>query len=547
MGSPPIDPAQPRADAISPLLEPALLSDALALAGAYAFEMGEDGYLDVADRSRLEHKLVERPGTLDTSRNGWNARLSDADARARISALEGLSYVGARYRLDYALRDGAGETRHIREIAECLACSDGRATLLRGVLIDRTEDAQSDAAIAWRARHDSLTRLPNRAALQDAGMQLSALGERIGIPVHMLRLRLPNLDTLAANFGENLRDRLLREAGARLQAALRAPDMVARLGGADFAAATLNSDPDTLGLRLRAAVTAEPYATPFGPLALELESARAPLGTVEAALETTRHTLDGTKARAPIAPDLPSVEDAIETDRLSLAFQPIVHAADHRLHHFEALLRLQGSDGRMASAFPFIVQAEASGQVHWLDRHVLGLATEALRKDDTLRLAVNVSAGTVGDAEHSAAYIAALSALGPLAERLTLELTETLAVDDPALASRFSAEVRALGCRFAVDDFASGHTSFRNLLAVEADCIKIDGSLVRGVALDENKQAFIRVMVDLAATFGVETVAEMVEDRADAAVLARLGTTYLQGYHFGKPGPKPVWDGPQSA
>jgi EAL domain-containing protein (putative c-di-GMP-specific phosphodiesterase class I) len=90
-----------------------------------------------------------------------------------------------------------------------------------------------------------------------------------------------------------------------------------------------------------------------------------------------------------------------------------------------------------------------------------------------------------------------------------------------------------------VDDFASGHTSFRNLLAVEADCIKIDGSLVRGVALDANKQAFIRMMVDLASTFDVETVAEMVEDRADAQILARLGVDYLQGYYFGRPGPTP--------
>ena len=71
----------------------------------------------------------------------------------------------------------------------------------------------------------------------------------------------------------------------------------------------------------------------------------------------------------------------------------------------------------------------------------------------------------------------------------------------------------------------------------------MDGSLVRGVALDENKQAFIRVMVDLAATFDVETVAEMVEDRADAEMLARLGVTYLQGYYFGRPTSEPVWSG----
>jgi len=169
-----------------------------------------------------------------------------------------------------------------------------------------------------------------------------------------------------------------------------------------------------------------------------------------------------------------------------------------------------------------------------------GWGVPPLDQADRLRLAINVSAATMGNHPHSRADIDRLRELGALTQRITLEMTETLAVDDPAQASRFSAEVRGLGCRFAVDDFASGHTSFRNLLAVEADCIKIDGSRVRGVALDANKQAFIRMMVDLASTFAVDTVAEMVEDRADAQILARLGVDYLQGYYFGRPGPSPL-------
>jgi EAL domain-containing protein (putative c-di-GMP-specific phosphodiesterase class I) len=120
-------------------------------------------------------------------------------------------------------------------------------------------------------------------------------------------------------------------------------------------------------------------------------------------------------------------------------------------------------------------------------------------------------------------------------------MTETLAVDDPAQASRFSAAVRALGCRFAVDDFGSGYTTFRNLMAIEADMIKIDGTLIEGIASDQNKQTFIRMMVDLAQTFGVKTVAEMVDDRADAEILRRLGVDYLQGFMFGVPSAAPSW------
>lgn len=540
MGSTPIDPKTIARQTRSPLLEPALLYDALGLAGAHAFDMGEDGHLNFADRPALERYLIETPGTLGTSQSDWDSRMARQDVRARHRAIKSLTYDGARYQLDYPLRDTMGERRHVREVAEAIACADCRATLVRGVIIDRTDDVRADEATVWRARHDTLTRLPNRVALFEGGTQLAELGSRIGIPVHLLRLRLINLDALTATFGEDLREQLLRQAADRMQAALRTPDLVARLDGPDFAAVTLNSDPDTLSLRLRAAVTAELYPTPFGPLALELESARAPLVTVERALIITRRALSGDDT--PVAPSqsrLPSVDEALDEDRLELAFQPIVHAVTHEFHHHECLLRLRDDAGRLSSAFPFIIAAEGAGEVHRIDLYVLAQAIPHLQADTDLRLAINVSAGTIGNDAHSVAYIDRLRELGALAERITLEMTETLAVDDPAQASRFSAEVRELGCRFAVDDFASGHTSFRNLLAVEADCIKIDGSLVRGVALDENKQAFIRMMVDLASTFSVETVAEMVEDRADAQILARLGVDYLQGYYFGRPGPTP--------
>lgn len=541
MGATPKDPKTMARETPSPLLEPALLSDALGLAGAHAFEMGEDGYLDFADRAALERYLIESPGTMKTAQSDWEGRMKQQDIRDRQSAIKSLTFDGARYQLDYSLRDTMGEPRHVREVAEAIACADGRATLIRGVIIDRTDDVRNDEAIVWHARHDALTRLPNRAALVEGGTQLAGLGGRIGIPVYLLRLRLSNLETLTATFGEGLREQLLQQAADRMQAALRKPDLVARLDGADFAAVTLNSDPDTLSLRLRAAVTAELYQTPFGPLALELESARAPLDTVDRALIVTGRTLSGDDTPiAPTSPRLPSVDEALDEDLLELAFQPIVHAVSQEFHHHECLLRLRDDTGRLSSAFPFIVAAEGAGEVHRIDLYVLEQAIPHLQADTNLHLAINVSAGTIGNDAHSVAYIDRLRGLGALTERITLEMTETLAVDDPAQASRFSAEVRGLGCRFAVDDFASGHTSFRNLLAVEADCIKIDGSLVRGVALDANKQAFIRMMVDLASTFSVETVAEMVEDRADAQILARLGVDYLQGYYFGRPGPSPM-------
>lgn len=516
-------------------VEPSLHAKALSLAGGFAFELGEDGHLDFADRAALAEFLRTPSSELNTGLSDWASRLSSEAEQQRREAIASLSDERDRYQIDYVLEDGDGHPRSVREIGEALACADGRATFIRGVLLDKME----------ATGQDSLTGLPHQARLEEAGTLLAALGERIGISVHMLRLRLKNLDALCDHYGEDVRAALLQQVAQRLQKSLRSPDMVSRSDGSDFIAITLNSDPDTLGLRLRAAVTAQTYETPRGQLALEVDVVRAPLHSVQEALDRTVAKLLGvpevSRAEAAVWPD---VDTTIAENRLSLVFQPIVHATKNTLHHFEALLRYKTDDGSIQSAFAFISEAETRGDVHTLDRYVLDKAASLLRDDPSLHLAINVSAGTVGNPDHSAAYVDALSELGAVSNRLILELTETLAIDDPALASRFSANVRELGCQFAVDDFASGHTSFRNLLAVEADAIKMDGSLVRGVALDENKQAFIRVMVDLAATFNVETVAEMVEDRADAEMLSRLGVTYLQGYYFGRPSAEPIWSFP---
>jgi len=187
------------------------------------------------------------------------------------------------------------------------------------------------------------------------------------------------------------------------------------------------------------------------------------------------------------------------------------------------------------------MEAEKLGLVDLLDRRALELASETLRQMPDVHIALNVSAGTVKNRATADAYIAALRALGPDVNRVTLELTETVALEDPAMASRFSVETRSLGCQFAVDDFGAGYTTFRNLMAIEADTIKIDGSFIQNISRIPNNQTFVRMMVDLAQTFGVKTVAEMVDNHADADLLKRLGVDYLQGYMFGIPSASPAW------
>ena len=204
------------------------------------------------------------------------------------------------------------------------------------------------------------------------------------------------------------------------------------------------------------------------------------------------------------------------------------------------LLRLRRDDGELISAAHFIMAAEELGCVHLLDRRALEIAARTLQDHSDIRLAINVSAATVQNPDTARAYLQALRSLGRDTQRVIVEMTETVALDSPDMASQFSQEVRSFGCQFSIDDFGAGHTTFSNLLAVEADEIKIDGSFIRDLSLTPHKQVFVRMMVDLAKTFSIKTVAEMVGSREDADLLTRLGVDYLQGYMFGLPGAIPV-------
>lgn len=227
---------------------------------------------------------------------------------------------------------------------------------------------------------------------------------------------------------------------------------------------------------------------------------------------------------------------SLQKGRLTLAYQPIIDAGTGETVHYEGLMRRVDQNGQLSSAGFLIMAAERYDLVHHIDALALTIAGAALTEHKNIKLALNVSAGTVKDKIAAKAYISTLKSLGSDASRIILELTETLALDDAERANDFAAQAKALGCEFAIDDFGAGHTTFQNLLGIEADIIKIDGSFVRDISTAREKQVFVRLIVDLAQTLGIKTVAEMVDNEADATRLKELGVDMLQGYLFGYPG-----------
>jgi EAL domain-containing protein (putative c-di-GMP-specific phosphodiesterase class I) len=218
--------------------------------------------------------------------------------------------------------------------------------------------------------------------------------------------------------------------------------------------------------------------------------------------------------------------------------------APHKVAFRECLARLREDDGRWIAAGRFLPKIERLDLVSTLDRRMLRLALDALRAHPTERLSVNVSVRTMRDRAWLRDLRAAAEDDPGVVERLIVEMTESAAVIDAERTRRFLDAVRAVGCAIALDDFGAGYSSFRHVRDFRPDWVKIDGGFVRGVATDPDNMLFVDTLVGIARNFEMATVAEFVENDADAATLLSLGVDCLQGYRFGVPEMEPAWNDP---
>lgn len=228
---------------------------------------------------------------------------------------------------------------------------------------------------------------------------------------------------------------------------------------------------------------------------------------------------------------------ALDEDRVFMALQPIVDAQTGEPAFFEALVRMRARDGAVCGPGGILPAAEESGLVADLDQRVLELALAHLETEAGAGkiLSVNVSGASLRDPAWPARVEAMFTGRETLARQLVLEITETEAIADLGASARALDRLHALGAKIAMDDFGAGHTSFRNLRALNIDIVKIDGAFVRNLVDSEEDQFFVRTLHELARRIGARIVAEWVEDAQCAALLAQWGVDYLQGAHFGMP------------
>jgi EAL domain-containing protein (putative c-di-GMP-specific phosphodiesterase class I) len=230
---------------------------------------------------------------------------------------------------------------------------------------------------------------------------------------------------------------------------------------------------------------------------------------------------------------LGEIRRAFEDDRFELHAQPIIDLASGETVQRELLIRMRGTDGSLIPPAAFLPAAEKHGAIRDIDRWVIAKGADLAATG--IDVEINISAASIGDPELIADIEHELERTGADPSRLVFEITETALIEETEVAVTLAERLRRLGCRFALDDFGSGYGGFHYLKHLPMDFLKIDREFIRDARTDEADQHVIRAIVGLAKGFGLQTIAEGVEDEETLEMLRDFGVDHVQGFHVGRP------------
>lgn len=239
---------------------------------------------------------------------------------------------------------------------------------------------------------------------------------------------------------------------------------------------------------------------------------------------------------------LEMVREAIAHDQTLLAFQPVVRSgAQGQIGFYEGLIRVLDQTGKVIPASEFMGKIEDTETGREIDVLALRHGLNSLRKNHGLRLSINMSARSIGYRPWINCLGRFLNETPELGERLILEITETSAMMVPELVIDFMHRLQPKGICFAIDHFGAGQMAIRHFKDFDFDIVKIDGGFIRGIAKNPDNLAITRALLGIATQFEMVTVAESVENAADAALVEQIGIDCLQGYYFAAPTTQPDW------
>ncbi len=439
----------------------------------------------------------------------------------------------------------------------------GRTTHYVALFYDISERKENEERINFLAHHDHLTGLPNRLMFKERMGQALVRADRAGSRLALIFLDLDRFKNINDSLGHHIGDQLLIEVSRRLTASVRLSDTVARLGGDEFVVVVENIDSQNDA----AQVAIKVHATLGQPFVIEGKTLHTPpsmgislypddgrdVETLMKQADTAMYQVkaagrnnwtfytsrmnDEVQERIALESDL---RLALERGEFELHYQPQWDLAVGRLFGWEALLRWRHPERGMISPERFIPIAEETGLILPVGDWVLATALNELRRWDDAGLercciAVNLSGRQFRQHLLGERIEALLAAAGLTPERLELEITESVLMEDADAASAILGRLKRHGVRIAIDDFGTGYSSLAYLKSFPINKLKIDRSFVRDIASDPNDAAIVSAIISMAHSMGLGTIAEGVESEEQKNFLLSRGCSEIQGYLLGKP------------
>lgn len=457
-----------------------------------------------------------------------------------------------------------GQEFHIEDSAAPIFDRENHVIGVVLVFHDVTRERRMARQMTWEATHDSLTGLVNRREFAERLSNLLASGEQEHA---LLYLDLDQFKVINDTCGHDAGDELLRQLSRLLLQNVPTNSSLARLGGDEFGVLLENVSID------QAREVAERLLSTFSHFTYQWEERRFDVGVSIGMVPIQQDTrnasliLSAADVACYVAKEsgrnrihvyeesdidlgqrhnemhwVSRITEALEEDRFVLYRQEITSLDDReKTPHYELLVRMRSTDGTIIPPGNFIPAAERYNLMSALDRWVIDKAFQHLKTfqqqgDDSI-YSINLSGNSL-NAENFSDYIAEkISEYRVRTELLCFEVTETAAVFNLARASHIIKTLKKLGCRFSLDDFGSGLSSFGYLKNLPVDFLKIDGSFVKDMDTNPMNRAIVEAIHQVGHTLSIRTIAEFVENAAIVEQLCDIGVDYAQGYHFSRPEP----------
>lgn len=538
------------------------LAEALRLARMASFEcnFGED---ELRWTAGAEAVLGAESGALPRSFAEHVDRIEGDDRDALMAAYLRVATDQLPYEVEYRIADAEGGARWIRERGYYLPADGHAPRRLCALVFDVSTSKAAQDRIAYLAWHDTLTGLANREQLQHLLRSRLDVARQQGRQLALLFADLDRFKTINDTLGHHVGDEVLKLCAQRLKDSIRSSDLVARLGGDEFVIVLADVDDTAVITRLGEKLL-DVLSRPMLVHGRELH-ASASLGVSlypqdgETVAELMRHAdaamyrakAQGRRTLSFYSADLQvdnvqrfelesQLRLALPRREFRLHFQPQFTAADGGLVGFEALLRWRTPAGEWVPPDRFIPLAEEIGLIHEIGDWVLDEACRQWRcwaemGASHLRVSVNLSAHQLRAHGLQERLCSLLAEHGLPAGVLELELTESVAMHDPASSIELMGLLRDSGISWAVDDFGTGYSSLAYLKSLPIQRIKLDRAFVRDLERSTDDQAICGAAIRLAHALGLELVAEGVETPEQHHFLRLHGCDVMQGYHLGRP------------